>query len=143
MGVTKMGFEGLTYYGPAGATAEGGTLITNIRDVTYSIDPEKAETTVKGNEVPALKTEQVVAIAMAMDFTMLNKTNDTTLTALRTAAAAGTPVALRLKDNTSGKGFDGDVTLAEERGQPYKGEQTFKFTATPTDESARAPQPYA
>lgn len=81
MGLTKMGFEGLTYYGVAGS--EGGTLITNIRDVTYSIDPEKAETTVKGNEVPALKTEQVVAIAMAMDFTMLNKTNDTTLTALR------------------------------------------------------------
>jgi len=140
MGVTKMGFEGLTYYGVAGTT--GAVLITNIRDVSYSIDPEKAETTVKGNEVAALKTEQVVAIAMGMDFTMLDKTDDTTLTALRGAAAAGTPVALRLKDHTSGKGFDGDVTLAMERGQPYKGEQTFKFTATPTDESARAPQPY-
>lgn len=140
MGVTKMGFEGLVYQGVAGST--GATPVTNIRDVTHTIDPKKAPTTVKGDEVPALETEQVVTIATSMEWTMLDKTTDTTLTAFRVAAAAGTPVALRLKDHTAGKGFDGDVTLSEERGQPYQGEQTFKFTATPTDESGRAPQLY-
>ena len=139
-GVTKMGFEGHTYYGVAGSTAS--TEITNIRDVTFTFDPERAETTVKGDGVPALKTEEVVAVAVSMEWTMLNKTTDASLEALRVAAAAGNPVAIRMIDKAAGKGFDGDVSLAVEVGTPYKGEQTLKFTATPTEQSDRAPQLY-
>lgn len=138
---TQMAFEGELYYGVTGSTA--ATRITNRRDITHNIDPKKAPTTVTGDgTAPPVTTERVVEIAIKIDWTMLNKTDDATLTALRVAAAAGTPVALRMKDATAGKGFDGDVTLTQDEGAPWGGEQTFKFTATPTDESSRAPSLY-
>jgi hypothetical protein len=141
MGVKKMGFEGKLYYGVAGSTAS--TELTNSRDITISTDPERGETTIRGaGTSPPLKTERVTAIALSIDFAMLNDPTDSSLTALRTAAAAGSPVALRGKDYSSGKGLDGDFTLSEKLGKPYKGEQTFDFTATPTNESGREPQAY-
>ena len=137
---TKMGFEGKIYYGEAGS--EAATEITNSLDISYSIDADKASTTTRGAGIsPPVKTERVVAIGLTIEWTMLNKTDDATLTALRTAAAAGTPVAIRTKDNAAGKGFDGDVTLTQKDGMPLGGEQTFVFTATPTSEN-RAPLVY-
>jgi len=141
MGVTKMGFEGLLYYGAAGSTA--ATQITNATDVSVSLDAEKASTSVRGagSSVP-INTEQVVAISFQAEWTMLDKSDDTTLEALKVAAAAGAGVALRMKDYSAGKGYDGDVTLSMKHGKPLKGEQTIVFTATPTDEGGRAPQLY-
>jgi hypothetical protein len=55
------------------------------------------------------------------------------------AAAAGNPVALKTRDYMGGRGWDGDFELSMENGQPYRGEQTYKFTATPSDASARVP----
>jgi hypothetical protein len=137
---TKMGFEGVLYYGAAGSTA--ATQITNRRDVNYTIDNEKGDTTIAGaGSTPPIKTARVTAIVLSIEWTMLNRTDDTTLTALRTAAAAGTAVAIRTKDYSSGKGFDGDVILSQKDGMPIAGEQTFVFTAEPTDEN-RTPQAY-
>jgi hypothetical protein len=138
---TKMGFEGEIYYGAAGSTA--ATKITNSQDISVSIDPEKAGTTVRGDgSSPPINTERVVALGSQYEWTMLNKTTDAVLAALRAAVATGAAVALRSKDYSAGKGFDGDVTLAMKNGQPIKGEQTFVFTATPTDEGGRAPSLY-
>jgi len=136
---TKMGFEGKIYYGVAGSTAS--TEITNSRDITYTISSSKAPTTVRGSSGVPLKTERVVELAVSIEWQMTNDTTDTTLAALRTAAAAGSEVALRTKDYSSGKGFDGDVTLDVKNGKPIGGEQTFDFTATPSKES-RTPQAY-
>ncbi len=140
MGI-KMGFEGEIYYGVAGNTA--ATKITNSRDVGFNLDPEKAPTTTRGDGTsPPVNTEQVVALSTSMEWNMLNKTDDTTLAALRAAAAAGTAVAFRMKDYSAGKGFNGDVTLSMKHGKPLKGEQSFDFTATPTEESGRTPVLY-
>ncbi len=137
----KMGFEGEIYYGVAGNTA--ATKITNSRDVGFNLDPEKAPTTTRGDGTsPPVNTEQVVALSTSMEWNMLNKTDDTTLAALRAAAAAGTAVAFRMKDYSAGKGFNGDVTLSMKHGKPLKGEQSFDFTATPTEESGRTPVLY-
>lgn len=140
MAVTKMGFEGLVYRGSAGSTAS--TQITNIRDVNYNIDRGDGDTTVKGDgsAVP-IGCARAVRLDVTIDFLMLNKSDDTSLEALRTAAAAGTPVALRLKDYSSGKGFDGDVLLSVQHGEPIGGEQTYQFTATPNNDN-RTPQLY-
>jgi hypothetical protein len=61
------------------------------------------------------------------------------LEALRVAAAAGTPVALRGLDYTAGKGPDFDYNLEVSNGQPVNGEQTLQFTAEPTEEGGRIP----
>jgi hypothetical protein len=137
----KMGFEGKIFYGVAGGT--GGTEITNSRDINYDLSPDKGDTTVRGaGTSPPIKTSRVTAIGVSIEWTMIQKDNDAVLEALKTAAAAGVPVAIRTKDYAAGKGFDGDCTLAARRGAPIAGEQTVQFTAEPTDEGGRAPQLY-
>lgn len=130
MTVTKRGFERYLAYGVAGVQA--ATQITNLVDVQYNTDPEKAEDTIggDGSTVP-INTETVVALSAELTFNMRNKPSDTTLAALIAAARTGTPVALYYKDHASGKGYDGDVTLAVTNGAELKGVGTFDFTATP------------
>lgn len=141
MGVTKMGFEGIAYYGVAGSTA--ATAITDSADISETFEVEKGNTTVRGNSSsPPIETEDVTVRKYSVEITMLNRSTDTVLEALRVAAAAGTPVALRMKDYAAGKGFDGDVTLSMTHGKPLRGEQTIQFTATPTRQSGRDPQLY-
>ncbi len=133
----KMGYESLLYYGAAGSTAS--TQITNCRDVAYNITPQTAPTTIKGSgSAPPIQTVRVVERQAQVTWTMLNKSDDSTLTALRAAAALGTSVALRYIPHSGGTGFDGDVILQCENGAPIGGEQTFNFTATPNDDD-RAP----
>lgn len=141
MATKKMGFEGKLYYGVAGATAS--TEITNSRDITISYGHETGETTVRGDgsSVP-IETGRPVKRQIGIQWTMLLKTDDTTLSALRAAVAAGTPVALRGKDYTSGQGPDADFYITCEHGKPIGGEQTLNFSTTmPTDEN-RVVTPY-
>jgi hypothetical protein len=137
----KMGFEGLIYYGAKGSTAS--TLITNRVDVSCDTDPQMAPTTVCGaGSAPPIESEDVCTVKFSATLKMKNLgTEDTVLVALRTAAACGGQVAIRMKDYASGKGFDGDVNVKEAQGAPIGGEQTFDFTFTPNNK-LRAPQLY-
>jgi hypothetical protein len=136
----KMGFEGLAYYGVAGSTAS--TLISNRVDMGFDVDPQTAPTTVAGaGTSPPVETEGVATIKWSATLKMKNVASDAVLLALRTAAAAGTAVALRMKDYASGKGYDGDVNVKETFGGNLNGEQTFDFTLTPNG-LLRAPQLY-
>jgi hypothetical protein len=83
-------------------------------------------------------TEDVVKVGIEITFTMLNKDSDAAISAFRTAVAAGSTVALRLKDWSSGVGFDGDVTLALNHDKPLGGRQELSFTATPTKQDGRS-----
>lgn len=135
---TKMGFEGLLYHGTAGSSA--GTVITNCRDVTIGYTAEKGDTSVRGDgSGPIVNSSRVVAIDHTLNFNMVNKSDDTDLDALLTAFAAGTPIAIKGKAFSGDKGPDFDYILEVSNGQPYKGEQTFDFVCTPTDESGRDP----
>ena len=136
----KMGFEGLAYYGVKGTTAS--TLISNRVDFTFDVDPQMAPTTVAGaGTSPPVETEGVATVKWSATLKMKAVAGDAVLTALRTAAAAGTAVALRMKDYASGKGYDGDVNVKETFGGNLNGEQTWDFTFTPNGLS-RAPTLY-
>ena len=136
----KMGFEGLAYYGVKGSTA--ATLISNRVDLTFDVEPQMAPTTVAGaGTAPPVETEGVATIKFSATLKMKNVANDAVLIALRTAAAAGNSVALRLKDYASGKGYDGDVNVKETFGGNLNGEQTWDFTFTPNG-ILRAPSLY-
>lgn len=137
---TLMGFEGLLYQGTKGSS--GSNQITTVRDVNYEFSTEKGETSARGSgSAPPMMSQRVTQIVSKVTFTMINKTSDTNLTAMLTAAATGNPVALRMKDYSAGMGFDGDVILEFKRGEPYKGEQTLDFEAVPNND-LREPQPY-
>jgi hypothetical protein len=143
-----MGYEAQLFYGTAGST--GATQITNATDVDYNLDPERGDTTTRGDgtAVPRV-TSRVTGLKPTITWKSLNKPTDTTLAALIAAAKTGAPVALRTKSYSSGLGFDGDVTLTMKQGaplkgeatfeSPLKGEATFEFTAEATEESLRVP----
>lgn len=129
-GTYRVGYEGVVLYGVAGSTA--ATSITESRDWSYNITTERGSTKTRGDgSVPPIETSRVTGRVASVTFQMLRKAADSTLASLMTAAAAGTPVALRTKDNTSGTGFDGDVVLEVNQGTPLNGEQTLEFTCYP------------
>jgi hypothetical protein len=137
----KMGFEGIALYGVAGSTATN--QLTNSRDITYNVDDEEGETTVRGNSsTKPIKTVSVTAIVLSIEITMLNDITDTYVEAMRAAAFAGTAVAIRTKDYSSGKGYDGDCVLKAGLPWPLNGEQVITFTCTPTLDGGRTPVPY-
>jgi hypothetical protein len=135
---TKMAFEGRLLYGAAGSTAS--TLLENVRDVTVSWTKTTGDTTPRGDGTgPPVGSARVTRIDITIEFNMLNKSDDASLTAMLTAMAAGTPVALRGEAYTSGNGPDFDFILDVKNGQPRNGEQTYDFSAEATDESGRVP----
>lgn len=136
----KMGFQGKILYGAAGSTATNE--ITNSRDINYTLDTSDGDTTVRGDgSAPPIETGSVTRRILGIDWAMINKTTDTNLAALRAAAYAGLPVAIRTLDHAAGKGFDGDVILKVSHAKPLDGEQTLQFTAKPNAD-LRAPQSY-
>lgn len=135
-GVTKMGFESLLYYGTAGSTA--ATLITNCRDVNHQKEPEYGDTSVKGSgSSPVVVSQRVTAIKHTLTWQMTNKPSDTTLSALLAAQQTGGGVALKYLTHSGGTGVDADFVLSVQNGAPYKGEQTFDFTAVVTEDYNR------
>lgn len=134
MAVKKMGFEGPIYYGVAGAQAS--SAIENSRDITYSLDTETGSTKVRGDgSSPPINTERVTGRVVSIDFQTIYKSDDSVVEAMLVASFAGTPVALRTKSYSSGKGYDGDVILKHKWNEPISGEQTIDWTATPNDDA--------
>lgn len=135
-----MGFEGEAFIGTAGNT--GANRLTNSRDITYSVEHERGNTTVRGNsDAPPIQTEEVTLRILSITVQMINDTTDTNLQTMLTAAFAGTRIALRTKDRAAGKGFDGDVSITASNPYPLAGEQVIDFTCTPS-RALRVPQPY-
>jgi hypothetical protein len=134
----KMAFEGLIYYGVKGATA--ATLIPETRDMSMTFATDKGNTTTRQDDgsVP-IETERVTVRKFQFDFQTLNNPTNAVIAALLAASFAGTPVAFRSKDFTTGKGYDGDVILEHKHGLSLRGEQTLDFTAKPTKSAGRNP----
>ena len=125
----KAGYQGILYYGTGGATA--ATQITNATDINYAFSIVTDAITTRGDG-SSLPIEENLAVGRKLDdlsWTMIEKSDDTPLTALKAAAAAGTVVALRTKSYSSGTGFDGDVYVSCKQGMPLGGKQTWDFTA--------------
>jgi len=136
---TRMGYETQLFYGTAGAQA--ASQITNAVDVDYNLDPERGDTTTRGDGTSKpIITSMVTGLKPTVTFKMLNKPTDPALIALLAAASTGAAVAIRTKSYSGGKGYDGDMTFAFKEGAPLKGEGTFEFTGEATEEAGRVPQ---
>lgn len=138
MAKKRMGYEAQLFYGTAGSTATEQVL--NATDVDWSTEPERGDTTVRGNglSVPIV-TGQVTALKPQITFKMLAKDDDAQLADMIAAADTGAAVALKTKHYSSGTGYDGDWTLSKKYNAPLKGEATYEFTAEATDEAGRTP----
>lgn len=136
--VKKMGYEALLYYGAAGSTAS--TQITNCRDVTYENDLTMGDTTIKGDgSVVPIATARPTGRSVSLSWTMVMKSNDTTLTALIAAARTGAAVALKCIPYSGGAGLDADCYIGMSNPQPLGGEQTVTFTLKGFEDVDRTP----
>jgi len=134
----KMGYEGQLFYGAAGSTAS--TQITNALDLNYAYGPAFEDITVRGDgsSVPVEEEAPVSIVLEDLSWSMIEDSSDTTLAALKAAAAAGTLIAIRTKSYSSGTGFDGDVYVKCKQGAPLKGKQTFDFSCSKPNQKNRA-----
>lgn len=134
--MTDMGYQFELFYGSAGSQA--GTRVANSRDIKYAFGPVMDDVTVRGSGSLPIKESEPVALELKdLSFNMLKKDGDTVLVALLGAAAAGTPLALRTKNTSTGKGFDGDVYLEVDEGAPLAGVQTFDFKVSGINQKLR------
>jgi hypothetical protein len=134
----KMGYEGQLYYGAAGVTA--ATQVGNCRDLNYAFGPVNEDTTVRGTSGLPVRTSRPVAMELKdLSWNMIHKTDDTTLTALRAAAAAGSAVALRTKAVSGGTGADFDAYIECTDGMPLAGTHTYDFKVVGLEDVDRTP----
>lgn len=126
------GFNGAVFIGTAGSTA--ATQLTERTDITYNISTERAESTAAGAGVNVpLKTEEVVAVAVEISWSMIYKTEDTNIATMIAAAIAGNTVAVKIRRHASDSDvFDGDCSIDIGTGMPLKENQKIEITAVPS-----------
>jgi len=131
----KLGMEAKLYHGPAGATAT--TELTNVKDVTLSLESGEADVTTRGNAgwratVGTLKTGSV-------EFEMIWDSADPGFAAIKDAYFNNTPIALAILDGAGGEGLDADFSITNfSRKEALEEAITVSVTAKPTY-STRAP----
>jgi hypothetical protein len=128
----RMGFEGKVYWGAAGSTA--GTELTIVRDVSYSIAPEYANTADRGS---LCNTVDVAGFDFELQFEVNNHDGNAFVAAARAAAVTGGAIAFRTRDRASGWGVDGDFCIRLEENQALRDAQRLRIVAAPTDKEGR------
>ena len=134
------GYKGETYIGAAGATA--ATRVSNSADdITVSYEEGRAETTTRGDgTAPPVTTHTIVSRDItSVKFVAMVRETDTVVETIMAAMAAGSPIAIRTKHHSAGKGVDGDFYIQAELGQPIKDTSKLTVTGYPTDDEGRTP----
>lgn len=131
----KMGFEGKIYYGAAGSAAS--TEWGNTRDIVEDFGTQEGDTSERGTAgTPVIEYSRITARNYSIKVNCTEDSSDTSLAAIKTAAAAGNPVAIKTKAHSSGKGIDGDMIVASiSAGRAYKGEQTLDIVFKPNNDT--------
>jgi hypothetical protein len=126
----RIGFEGKLYWGTAGSTAS--TELSIARDVGYKFDPTRADVSDRGS---IIDYSRVAGIKFTLDFETTNNDSDPFVAAVRAAAAAGTLIAFRTRDKTSGWGVDGDFNVSLDESQPLRDRQAIKVNCEPCNDN--------
>jgi len=129
-----MGFSGVLKQGTAGATAT--TVVTTARDVSYGVEPDEADVSDRGS---IFNLKDVPGVSITLEFEINNKQNDAFTAAVRAAVIAGTAMAFKTEDETSGYGVDADFVVGLSEQQPLRDAQRLRITASPTDKEGRVP----
>ena len=125
----RIGFEGKLYWGAAGSTA--ATELTIARDVSYKGEPVLADTS---DRASIHEHSRATLVKTSLEFEVNNDNANAFIAAVRAAAIAGTAMAFRTRDYSSGWGVDGDFNVSIDESQPLKDAQRIKVSATPNNE---------
>lgn len=130
----RMGFEGKLYWGTAGSTA--ATELTIARDVSYKFENTEADISDRASLIDLF---DVAGVKFSLEFEVNNNNSNAFIAAVRAATIAGTAMAFKTKDYSSGWGVDGDFIVSVDESQALRDAQRLKVTATPTDKNSRTP----
>ena len=130
----RMGFEGKVYTGAAGSTA--ATELTIVRDVTFNLDPDRADTS---DRASFINMTDAAGCTVSIDIEINNDNSNAFIATLLANTAAGTPYAFKLEDYSGHTVFDGDCITSFNNTEPLRDAQRISFNATPTDSEGRAP----
>ncbi|MCC7408874.1 MAG: hypothetical protein IT442_14035 [Phycisphaeraceae bacterium] len=121
-----LGMNAKLYFGAAGATA--ATEMTNVRNVTLTLEAGEADVTTRANQgwratAPTLRE-------CTCEFEMVWDPADAGFTAIKDAFLAAGTVALKILDKAGGQGPDGDFSITSfSRGEQLEEAITVSVTA--------------
>ncbi|MCC7407225.1 MAG: hypothetical protein IT442_04085 [Phycisphaeraceae bacterium] len=121
-----LGMNAKLYFGTAGATA--ATEMTNVRNVTLTLEAGEADVTTRANQgwratAPTLRE-------CTCEFEMVWDPADAGFTAIKDAFLAAGTVALKILDKPNGQGPDGDFSITSfSRGEQLEEAITVSVTA--------------
>jgi hypothetical protein len=121
-----LGMDGKLYYGTAGTIA--ATELTNVTDVTLTLEAGSADITTRANS--GWRAKVATLREAKLEFEMVWDTDDAGFTAIRTAFLASNTIALLALDKVSGQGPDGDWAITSfSRSEPLEEAIKAKVTA--------------
>ncbi|MBW7905466.1 MAG: phage tail protein [Phycisphaerae bacterium] len=116
----KLGMEAKIYYKVGGQGGGGAwTELTNVRDVTLSLETGEADVTTRANAgwratVATLKDASV-------EFEMVWDTADAGFTAIKTAYLTNAPIGFQVRDGAGGQGLQADFMITQfSRSEPLE-----------------------
>ena len=121
-----LGMNAKIYYGAAGATA--ATELTNVKDVTLSLEAGEADVTTRANQgwratAPTLRE-------CTAEFEMQWKPSDAGFQAVKDAYLSSGLISLLVLSEENGEGPDGDFSITSfTRSEPLEEAQAVSVTA--------------
>jgi hypothetical protein len=123
----RLGMKGKLYHGPGGSTGVPTTELSNVKDVTLTLDAAEADVTTRANNgfravVSGLKE-------CSIEFEMQYKPSDPGFKAIREAWYTGDPIHLAALTSEKGEGPVGDFSITGfSRSEPL--EESIKYSVT-------------
>lgn len=128
----KLGMEAKIYYKAGGQSGGGAwTELTNVRDVTLSLETGEADVTTRANAgwratVATLKDASV-------EFEMVWDTADAGFTAIKNAYLTNAPIGFQVRDGAGGQGLQADFMITQfSRSEPLEEAISVSVTAKVT-----------
>jgi len=128
----KLGMEAKIYYKVGGQSGGGAwTELTNVRDVTLSLETGEADVTTRANSgwratVATLKDASV-------EFEMVWDTADAGFTAIKNAYLTNAPIGFQVRDGAGGQGLQADFMITQfSRSEPLEEAISVSVTAKVT-----------
>jgi predicted secreted protein len=124
----RLGIKGKMYYGTAGSTGIPTKELSNITDVTITLDASEADVTTRDNDgfratVGGLKE-------CTIEFDMLYLAKDDGFTAIKNAWLKGEQIHLAALTSANGEGPVGDFSITGfSRSEPLEEEIKYSVTA--------------
>ena len=123
-----LGLEAKLFHGAAGTTA--ATEMTNVKDVTLSMETGEADVTTRAAE--GWRLTAATLKEASVEFEMVWDRNDSGFSAIKTAYFNAEPLALFVSDGNN-NGLDADfVVTSFSRSEPLEEALTVSVTCKPT-----------